>query len=117
MPDIEYCIYIREKRVVLNSKYELKSKWFVSPINQYDKCFFKHPTIKPLQLVEKHILHATKENDIILDPFLGSGTTAVAAFNEKRHYIGIEKEKEWYDIAQKRLNCETAVGQQSMFLI
>lgn len=46
---------------------------------------------------------STDENDVVFDPFLGSGTTAIVAKNLNRQYIGIEKEKEYYDICLERL--------------
>ena len=95
LPDVEYCLYFREKGVKLNDGYELKSKWYISPINQSDKEKFKHPTIKPLNLVERHIKHTTQENDIVLDCFCGSGTTCVACKNTNRNYIGIEINSKW----------------------
>lgn len=104
LSDIEYCLYFREKGVKLNDGYELKSKWFTSPINKGDKDLYDHPTIKPLELVKRHILHATQENDIVLDTFLGSGTTAVACKETNRRYIGFEINEEYYKIAQDRLN-------------
>lgn len=115
LPDIEYCLYFREKGVVLNDGYELKSKWYASPINTKDKDKFSHPTIKPLQLVERHLKHATQPNDVILDTFLGSGTTAVACKNIGRQYIGFEINKKWFDIAKDRLNNIDASGQIGMF--
>ena len=69
LPDIEYCLYFRETGVKLNEGYELKSKWYESPINKKDKDKYKHPTIKPLELVKRHILHTTQKNNIILDCF------------------------------------------------
>lgn len=60
LPDIEYCLYFREKGVKLNDGYQLKSKYYVSPINKYDKDKYLHPTIKPLELVKRHILHTTQ---------------------------------------------------------
>lgn len=69
LPDIEYCLYFRETGVKLNDGYELKSKWYESSINKKDKDKYKHPTIKPLELVKKHILHTTQKNDIVLDCF------------------------------------------------
>lgn len=115
LPDIEYCLYFREKGVVLNDGYELKSKWYLSPANKNDKDKFKHPTIKPLDLVERHILHATQENDIVLDAFAGSGTTCVACKNNKRRYIGIEVNPKWHKIATDRLNGIEANGQMTIF--
>jgi DNA modification methylase len=62
-----------------------------------------HITPKPSELIETFIKHSTNENDIVLDCFIGSGTTAVACKNTNRNYIGIEKDKTYYDIACKRL--------------
>lgn len=115
LPDVEYCLYFREKGVKLNDGYELKSKWYTSPINQSDKEKFNHPTIKPLNLVERHIKHTTQENDIVLDCFCGSGTTCVACKNTNRRYIGIELNPKWHKVAVDRLNNIQADGQQSLF--
>lgn len=95
LPDIEYCLYFREKGVPLNDGYENKSKFYVSPANVNDKKKFDHMTIKPLNLVEQHLKHASQEHDIILDPFIGSGTTAVAVKNigGNRHFLGFDIEK------------------------
>ena len=62
-----------------------------------------HPTVKPLKLFSYLITLGSRENDLILDPFLGSGTTILAAKMLKRKYIGIELNQEYLDIAQKRL--------------
>jgi len=104
LSDLEYCLYFREQGVKLNDGYELKSKWYLSPINKKDKDLYDHPTIKPLELVKRHILHATQENDIVLDTFLGSGTTAVACKELNRRYIGFEISEEYYNISKDRLN-------------
>ena len=116
LPDLEYCIYARENGVKLNDGYELKSKWYVSPINKKDKDKFEHPTIKPLALVKRHILHTTQPNDIVADFFMGSGTTCVASKDIGRHYIGFEIEPKWFKIAEKRLNKIDASGQIGLFL-
>jgi DNA modification methylase len=116
LSDIEYCLYFREKKIVkLNSGYELKSKWFVSPLNMDDKNQFGHPTIKPLDLVKRHLLHATQENNVILDPFMGSGTTALAAKEIKRQFVGFEIDSDYYKIAVDRLNGINKGGQTSIF--
>ena len=74
LPDVEYCLYFREKgKIKLNDGYDLKRKWYSSPINKKDKDLFQHPTIKPLEFVKKHILHTTQENDIVADFFMGGG--------------------------------------------
>ena len=116
LPDIEYCLYFREKGVLYNSGYELKHKFYVSPANVSDKEKFSHPTIKPIELVKRHLLHTTQPNDIVLDCFMGSGTTCVAAKDIGRQYIGFEIEKKWFDIAKDRLDQTDANGQMSLFL-
>jgi site-specific DNA-methyltransferase (adenine-specific) len=62
-----------------------------------------HPSQKPLKLIEMLVLSASREGDKILDPFLGSGTTAVVCQNLNRDFVGIEIEKEYIEIAEKRL--------------
>lgn len=115
LSDLEYCLMFREKGCKLNDGYELKSKWYVSPINKTDKDLYNHPTIKPLELVKRHILHSTQPNDIVLDCFCGSGTTCVAAKETGRRYIGMEIDKEYHKIAVDRLNGILANGQTSIF--
>ena len=115
LPDVEYCLYFRGKGNKLNDGYNLKSKWYQSSINKKDKDLFNHPTIKPIDLVKRHIEHTTQPNDIVADFFLGSGTTCVAAKELGRQYIGFEIDREYYDIAKKRLNGITAKGQTSIF--
>lgn len=62
-----------------------------------------HPAIFPEQLAHDHIISWSNEGDIILDPFMGSGTTAIACMNTGRNFIGIEKEPEYVEIARKRI--------------
>lgn len=62
-----------------------------------------HPAVYPKKLVSDHIVSWSNENDLILDPFMGSGTTGVACVNLNRSFIGIEKEKEYFKIAKKRI--------------
>lgn len=116
LPDLEYCVYLREKNIMLNDGYELKSKYYLSPANKNDKDLFNHPTIKPLELVKRHLLHATQPNDIVLDCFAGSGTTAVACQETNRQFICFEIEPKWAKVANDRLNKIDAVGQECMFL-
>lgn len=63
-----------------------------------------HGAQKPLKLIEDLIKGFTKEGEIVLDMFLGSGTTALACKNLNRNFIGIELNPEYYDMARKRLN-------------
>lgn len=113
LPDIEYCLYFREKNVPLNDGYEIKSKWYSSSINKKDKDKYNHPTIKPLELVKRHILHTTQKNDLVLDCFSGSGTTCVAAKETGRRFIGIEIDPKYHKISLDRLNGILANGQIS----
>lgn len=103
LPDIEYCLYFREKGVKLNDGYFHKQKAYIGGLNVADKKVLEHPTIKPLDCVQKHLLHATQENDIIFDPYIGSGTTAHACKINNRNYIGCEISKEYCDIAEQRI--------------
>ena len=67
-----------------------------------------HPTQKPEKLIAKLILASSNEKDVVFDPFLGSGTTAVVAKKLNRHFIGIEREKEYVALAIKRLDMAAA---------
>ena len=62
-----------------------------------------HPTQKPVELIRYLIRTYSNPDDVILDNTIGSGTTAIAAIREHRHYIGFELNKEYYDIACRRI--------------
>lgn len=72
-----------------------------------DKYAYKHPAIFPEQLAQDHIISWSNPNDIILDPFMGSGTTGKMAISTGRNYIGFEISEEYYKIAEKRLKYVT----------
>lgn len=82
---------------------EMEDVWVLPAVQMNEKKFGYHPTQKPECLLERIILSTSNENDVILDPFLGSGTTGFVATKLKRKFIGIEKEKKYFDIASKRL--------------
>ena len=63
-----------------------------------------HPTQKPIKLIERIIKASTEEGMVVLDPFLGAGSTAIAAKNLNRHFIGIEMDKKYCDISQQRVS-------------
>ena len=115
LPDIEYCLHFRGDGSKLNDGYEFKSKWYVSGLNVNDKKEFDHPTIKPLNLVKRHLLHATQQNDVVLDCFSGSGTTCVACKEIGRQFIGIEIDSNYHKISLDRLNGINTKGQTSIF--
>lgn len=83
--------------------------WEISAPGKKEKEFGKHPTQKPEKLLTRIILASTKEGDIVLDPFNGSGTTGIVANRLKRKYIGIDNEKEYLDLTIKRFNKEKSL--------
>ena len=115
LSDIEYCLHFY-KDAGYNIGWEYKRKNYSSPINNNDKQRLEHPTIKPLTMVKNHLLNLTKPNDIVFDPFAGSGTTLVASKDIGRKYLGFEIDKKWYEVAKNRLNNIDATGQISLFL-
>ena len=108
LPDTEYVLFFREKGVRLYGSYHTKRKYYISGTNQTDKKRYKHPTIKPLKLIEYHIENSSREGEVVLDCFCGSGTTLVAAINKNRKYIGFEIDRKYYEIANKRVEEATA---------
>lgn len=116
LPNLEYCLVFKEKGTPkYNDGIENKSKWYLSSINKSDKDLYDHPTIKPLDMVKKHLLHSTQPNDVVLDMFMGSGTTCVACKELGRQYIGMEINEKYYNIAKDRLNGITVKGQTDLF--
>lgn len=112
--DKEFCLYFR-KGVKLNTTFETASTYWITPKNKLDKDKFNHPTIKPLNIIEKLIRNSSNDGDVIFDPFIGSGTTAVATKNVGggRHYLGFEIDPKWHKIANSRLTNVDATGQMS----
>ena len=78
-----------------------------------DKCV--HPTQKPTDLLEYLIKTYTNEGELVLDATIGSGSTAVAAINTGRHFIGFETEKKFFDIANERIAEAQAKRAQLLF--
>ena len=108
LSDTEYLLFFREKGVKLYGDFKTKRTWFNTPLNQADKELYGHPTIKPVHIVETLIINSSKEGQSILDPFIGSGTTAVACIKENRHFIGFEINEKYYKIACNRIRAEQA---------
>ena len=75
----------------------------ISPIVPWSPERVGHPTQKPIQLMERCIKLWTNENDTVLDFTMGSGSTGVACKNLNRNFIGIENNKEYFEIAERRL--------------
>jgi site-specific DNA-methyltransferase (adenine-specific) len=89
-----------------NNNKQMQSLWSITAPKQEEKVYGKHPTQKPVALLERIILSSTKSHDIILDPFTGSSTTGVAAHRLGRYFIGIDSTKEYLELSIKRLNFE-----------
>jgi len=84
----------------------LDTIWTMTAPNSAEKEFGKHPTQKPVALIERCLLASTQPGDMVLDPFLGGGTTAVACVRLKRGCIGIELDFSHFTLAAKRANRE-----------
>ena len=104
---IELCVFGKKSKATFNLHCKNTVLRYPCGVNKI------HPTQKPIALMSYIINASTKEGDTVLDPFMGSGTTAIACIREKRNFIGFELNKEYYDKACKRIQLEMA--QQSLF--
>ena len=101
--DKEYCLYFRKESKCNTANYEDARTVYTSPLNARDRVLYHHPTIKPVDFIRRMIRNSSNENDIVLDCFMGSGTTAVASIMENRKYIGFEINKKYFDISNARI--------------
>ena len=101
--DTEFILFFREKGVKIYGEYETKKTYYVTPLNVEDKRRYRHPTVKPLVIIRNLIINSSMEGDLVLDPFMGSGTTAAAAKELGRNYIGFEIVQDYVRIANRRL--------------
>ena len=103
LSDLEYVIMIREK-----GSYFSKHK----EIDDYRKFYLTsckkgvHPAEKPIELLKRFIKVSSEENELIIDPFMGSGTTGVACKHTNRNFIDIELDNNYFEIAKKRIEEE-----------
>lgn len=104
LTDTEYCLFFKKNSKCEPNSYEDAKTYWLEPINQTDKLKYKHPTIKPLSMIEKLVKNSSKEGDLIFDPFLGSGTTAIACKKLNRNFIGTELSPNYFEIIQQRLD-------------
>jgi site-specific DNA-methyltransferase (adenine-specific) len=86
---------------------QMKSVWQIPAPDRDEKRFGKHPTQKPVALLERILLAASNEGDLVLDPFMGSGTALIAAQRCGRRAVGIEIEQKYVEIAINRLAKDT----------
>ncbi len=87
----------------LNGGKQMKDVWTGNLTPQKEKIFGKHPTQKPLYLLEKILLASTQENNLVLDPFCGSGTTGVVCKLLNRKFIGIDNNEDFIKLSKERL--------------
>lgn len=96
----EFIFLLNKGRKVFNGK-RISDVWEFPRVSGKKQL---HQNQKPIELIKKCILKHSDKNDIVLDPFLGSGTTAIACINTNRHYIGFELDEKYFEIAEKRIN-------------
>ena len=101
LSDLEYIIMIREKGTYFSKHKELNDfrKFFITSCKKGI-----HPAEKPIELIERFIKVSSQENDLVFDPFMGSGTTGIACKKLNRNFVGFEIDKEYFNIAQERIN-------------
>jgi site-specific DNA-methyltransferase (adenine-specific) len=87
----------------INRGKQMKSVWEIKPPEPWEKRFGKHPTQKPVALLERILFASSNEGDLVLDPFLGGGTTLFAAFRLRRHAAGCDLSAEFLTLAVRRL--------------
>lgn len=104
LKDKEYCLYFWERGVKVKPSFETGRTVYISKKNVEDKKKYKHPTIKPCNIIENLIKNSCEVGGVILDPFSGSGTTCVCAKKLNRQYIGFEINEEFWKISKERLN-------------
>jgi site-specific DNA-methyltransferase (adenine-specific) len=90
---------------------QMKSVWEIKPPETWEKKFGKHPTQKPVALLERILLASSDEGDTVLDPFLGGGTTLLTAFRLSRHAIGCDLSLDYVNLSIRRL-CSNLVQVQ-----
>lgn len=96
--------------VAENGGTQMRNVWRgISPPNAEEKAFGKHPTQKPVRLVERCLRASTLPGDLVLDPFMGSGTTGVAAAKLGRRFVGLEAEREFCNLAARRISATLAL--------
>lgn len=87
---------------------QMRSVWSIPTPPPSEKRHGKHPTQKPLELLERVVLASTQPGDLIVDPFAGSATTGVAAIRHDRRFVGIEKDPAYIELGRTRLAEEAA---------
>ncbi len=100
--DKEYCLYFRKNKKMHASYPRAKTYW-ITQTNKADKMLYGHPTVKPIEIIKTLIENSSDPQDVVLDCFLGSGTTGAAAVELDRSFIGMEISDKYFDVAEKRI--------------
>lgn len=103
LTDKEYCLYFRRGGYCQPMTYEKAKTVYDEPINIKDKRKYEHPTVKPLRIIQTIVENSSRVGELVLDPFIGSGTTAVACKNLNRRYIGFEVNETFYNVCMSRI--------------
>ena len=96
---------------------QMKSVWTMKAPSSDEKVFGKHPTQKPVTLIERCLLASTNQGALVLDPFAGSGTTVVAAARTKRRCVGIEFDEAHASLAVKRISAFSSQSQPELTFV
>lgn len=103
LSNVEYVLFIHGKGVKIYGDYHSKSKVYSSPTLKKDKQLYKHPTTKPVPLLENYIRNSSKPGETVLDCFAGSSSVGEASLRTGRHYIGIELNPKHFKTSKQRL--------------
>ena len=104
LTDTEFILFFREKGVKVYGSFDTKKTYYITPLNQKDKKKYGHPTVKPEEIVANLIVNGSNEGDVVLDCFMGSGTTGAVCVGINRKFIGIEIDENYFKIATERIN-------------
>lgn len=103
LTDTEYILFFREKGVKIFGSFDTKRTYYVTPLNVKDKKKYNHPTVKPTCILQNLIVNSSLAGDIVLDCFMGSGSTGEVSVLNDRNFIGIEINKEYFQVAKQRI--------------
>ncbi len=101
-----------KKAKSLNGGKQMRNLWTLNAKRHKTE----HPTEKPEDLLERIVLIGSKEGDVVLDPFMGSGTTGVVSKRLGRHFIGIELDNDYFNIAKNRINTEKTLEKEKIIM-
>ena len=94
----------------------MKTVWRIPAAGTAEKVYGKHPTQKPIALIDRCIRASTNPGDLVLDPFAGSGATGVAALGVGRRFIGSEREAEFVELISRRLSAIAGTSSTTTYI-